>query len=105
METVKIDLDQSNELMKDLIPKKFGPGGKLWVVFLMVVIVIGCFAYYRQLRYGLSVTNMRDFTSWGIYISNFVFFVAISLVGSLITAIFRLASVEWRTPLTRISEI
>jgi molybdopterin-containing oxidoreductase family membrane subunit len=48
---------------------------------------------------------MRDYVSWGIYISNFVFFVAISLVGSLITAIFRLANVKWSTPLTRISEI
>jgi len=34
-----------------------------------------------------------------------VFFVAISLVGSLITAILRLANVEWSTPLTRIAEI
>src|SRR5688572_5792534 len=48
---------------------------------------------------------MRDYASWGIYISNFVFFVAISLVGSLITAIFRLANVKWSTPLTRIAEI
>jgi molybdopterin-containing oxidoreductase family membrane subunit len=66
---------------------------------------VGAYAYYRQLRYGLVVTNMRDYASWGIYISNFVFFVAISLVGSLITAIFRLANVKWATPLTRISEI
>jgi Ni/Fe-hydrogenase subunit HybB-like protein len=48
---------------------------------------------------------MRDYVSWGIYISNFVFFVAISLVGSLITAIFRLSNVRWSTPLTRIAEI
>ena len=48
---------------------------------------------------------MRDYVSWGIYISNFVFFVAISLVGSLITAILRLANVHWSTPLTRIAEI
>jgi molybdopterin-containing oxidoreductase family membrane subunit len=51
------------------------------------------------------VTNMGDYVSWGIYISNFVFFVAISLVGSLITAILRLANVHWATPLTRIAEI
>ena len=61
--------------------------------------------YSLQLSYGLVVTDMRDYVSWGIYISNFVFFVAISLVGSLITAIFRLAKVPWRTPLTRISEM
>jgi molybdopterin-containing oxidoreductase family membrane subunit len=48
---------------------------------------------------------MRDYASWGIYISNFVFFVAISLVGSLITAVLRLTNVHWSTPLTRIAEI
>src|SRR6476661_1639091 len=105
METVKIDLNQSNELLKDLMPKKFGTSGRLWVAFLLVVILIGAFAYYRQLRYGLAVTDMRDFTSWGIYISNFVFFVAISLVGSLVSAILKLTNVAWRTPLVRISEV
>src|SRR6187549_2495736 len=77
----------------------------IWTGILILIALIGTFAYYRQLRYGLVVTNMRDYVSWGIYISNFVFFVAISLVGSLITAILRLADVKWRTPLTRISEI
>ena len=63
------------------------------------------FAYYRQLKYGLVVTAMRDYTSWGIYISNFVFFVAISLVGSLFSSILKLNKNEWAKPLTRISEI
>ncbi len=77
----------------------------IWTAILVLICLIGAFAYYRQLRYGLVVTNMRDYVSWGIYISNFVFFVAISLVGSLITAILRLANVHWSTPLTRIAEI
>src|SRR6476659_9480923 len=77
----------------------------IWTGTLLLIALIGAFAYYRQLRYGLVVTNMRDYVSWGIYISNFVFFVAISLVGSLITAILRLANVHWATPLTRIAEI
>ena len=77
----------------------------IWTAALILICLIGAYAYYRQLRYGLVVTNMRDYVSWGIYISNFVFFVAISLVGSLITAIFRLANVKWATPLTRIAEI
>ena len=70
-----------------------------------IICLIGLFAYFLQLKNGLVVTNMGDYVSWGIYISNFVFFVAISLVGSLITAIFRLTNVQWRTPLTRISEM
>jgi molybdopterin-containing oxidoreductase family membrane subunit len=93
------------QITRDLLPKKFGKRGMIWVAVLAGICLVGAYAYYRQLKYGLVVTNMRDYVSWGIYISNFVFFVAISLVGSLITAIFRLANVKWSTPLTRIAEI
>jgi len=93
------------QITRDLLPQKFGKRGTIWTGLLIIICVIGAYAYYRQLKYGLVVTNMRDYVSWGIYISNFVFFVAISLVGSLITAIFRLANVKWSTPLTRIAEI
>ena len=95
----------SAQIVQDLLPKKFGKPGMIWTAILVVICLIGAFAYYRQLRYGLIVTNMRDYVSWGIYISNFVFFVAISLVGSLITAVLRLTNVHWSTPLTRIAEI
>jgi Ni/Fe-hydrogenase subunit HybB-like protein len=96
---------KSHELLVDLLPKKFSTSGLAWVGCLLLVIAVGAYAYYEQLRDGLIVTNMRDFTSWGIYISNFVFFVAISLVGSLVSAILKLTNVHWRTPLVRISEI
>jgi len=93
------------KIIHDLLPQKFGTKGKVFIGVLLAFCLVGLFAYYRQLRYGLVVTAMRDYVSWGIYISNFVFFVAISLVGSLITAVFRLANVEWSKPLTRIAEI
>ena len=93
------------KIIADLLPQKFGKNGKIWVAALSLVCLIGAFAYYRQLSKGLVVTAMRDYVSWGIYISNFVFFVAISLVGSLITAVLRLSNVSWSTPLTRIAEI
>src|SRR6478609_10711135 len=95
----------SDQITQDLLPQKFGNRGMIWTGTLLLIALVGCYAYYRQLRYGLVVTDMRDYVSWGIYISNFVFFVAISLVGSLITAVFRLSNVHWSTPLTRIAEI
>ena len=95
----------AEKITADLLPKKFGKVGTWWTIALIIFCLIGAFAYYRQLRYGLVVTNMGDYLSWGIYISNFVFFGAISLVGSLITPILRLADVHWATPLTRIAEI
>jgi len=95
----------SEQITQDLLPQKFGQRGMIWTGLLILIALAGAFAYYRQLKYGLVVTNMRDYVSWGIYISNFVFFVAISLVGSLITAVLRLTGVHWSTPLTRIAEI
>ncbi|MEQ1586289.1 MAG: NrfD/PsrC family molybdoenzyme membrane anchor subunit [Cyclobacteriaceae bacterium] len=94
-----------DKITADLLPKKFGKPGIIWTTVLVMLSIGGIIGYYRQVQNGLGVTGMRDYASWGIYISNFVFFVAISLVGSLITAIFRLTNVSWRTPLTRISEI
>ncbi|MEI6189801.1 MAG: NrfD/PsrC family molybdoenzyme membrane anchor subunit [Chitinophagia bacterium] len=94
-----------NKIIEDLFPQKFGKQGQIWVLSLLLLCALGAFAYGRQLYYGLEVTAMRDYVSWGIYISNFVFFVAISLVGSLITAVLRLTNVKWSTPLTRIAEI
>ncbi|MDZ4714542.1 MAG: NrfD/PsrC family molybdoenzyme membrane anchor subunit [Cytophagales bacterium] len=88
-----------------LMPQPFGKRGMWWVIVLSAVCVVGIVAYVRQLMYGLSVTGLRDYASWGIYISNFVFFVAVSLVGSLITAILRISNVTWSAPLTRIAEI
>jgi molybdopterin-containing oxidoreductase family membrane subunit len=78
---------------------------KLWMALLLIIIVFGMYGYYRQLKFGLIVTAMRDYTSWGIYISNFVFFVAISLVGSLFSSILKLNKNDWAKPLTRVSEI
>ena len=100
-----LNYSSPEQITKDLLPQKFGKRGMIWTTLLIIICLIGAFAYYRQLKNGLVVTNMRDYVSWGIYISNFVFFVAISLVGSLITAILRLANVHWSTPLTRIAEI
>ncbi|MEI6575250.1 MAG: NrfD/PsrC family molybdoenzyme membrane anchor subunit [Bacteroidota bacterium] len=82
-----------------------GRGFKIWVVILLLIIAVGIYSYIRQLRFGLSVTAMRDYVSWGVYISNFVFFVAVSLIGSLMSSILRLLKFHWAIPLTRISEI
>lgn len=94
-----------SELVAELAPRKFTKLGRTWVVFLIVVSAIGVAAYADQLIRGQEVTNMRDYVLWGVYISNFVFFVAMSFVGSLTAAILRLTHKSWRTPLVRIAEV
>ena len=95
------------EIFDDLINpiKKNSFANKLWIRFLVVIIIAGTFAYIYQFRTGLGVTAMRDYSSWGMYIAHFVFLVAVSLVGSLVTAILKLSDVKWATPVTRISEL
>ena len=98
-------MNRYDALVRDLGPKKFGTTGKLWVGFLLLLIAAGIWAYIDQLRQGQVVTNMRDYALWGIYISNFVFFVATSFVGAVTVAILRLTNNRWRTPFVRIAEI
>ncbi|GGD57922.1 NrfD/PsrC family molybdoenzyme membrane anchor subunit [Muriicola marianensis] len=94
-----------DDIVSDLAPGKFGKTGMIWIGFLVVLVILGVIAYADQVIQGQKVTNMRDYALWGIYISNFVFFVATSFVGSAAVAILRLTNNSWRTPLVRIAEI
>ena len=79
--------------------------GRLWVGALLVILAVGAYAYYQQLRDGLVVTGLRDYVSWGVYISQFVFLVAVSLVGAIFSSILKLTNYEFRRPITRIAEL
>jgi Ni/Fe-hydrogenase subunit HybB-like protein len=77
----------------------------LWMGFLTALLFVCLYYYYLQLQEGLVVAGIRDYVSWGIYISNFVFFVATSLVGMLISAVVGFSGHKWVTPMSRIAEI
>ena len=98
-------MKKPNELLDDLAPQKFGMQGVLWTTFLILVVIAGIIAYIDQVIKGQIVTNMNDYALWGIYISNFVFFVATSFVGTITVSILRLTNNNWRTPIVRIAEI
>ncbi|MFQ5703223.1 MAG: NrfD/PsrC family molybdoenzyme membrane anchor subunit [Gemmatimonadales bacterium] len=68
------------------------------------VVLLGLFAYYRQVRYGLGGTGLNRPEYWGIYIIDFVFFIGISHAGTLISAILRVSQAEWRRAITRSAE-
>lgn len=74
------------------------------VVVSLTLIVAGLGAWIYQLIFGLGVTGLNQRVFWGIYISNFIFFIGISYSGTLISAVLRILNAEWRTPLTRMAE-
>jgi len=98
-------MEVSKKLVNDLAPQKFGKKGVIWTTSLIIISIAGIIAYIDQVRKGQIVTNMNDYALWGIYISNFVFFVATSFVGAVTVAILRLTKNSWRTPIVRIAEI
>ncbi len=81
-----------------------GPGFCALVGVLLAFIAWGIIAYAVQLRHGLGVTGLRDNFMWGVYITNFVFFIGISHVGALMSAILRITGAEWRRPITSMAE-
>ena len=93
------------QLIKDLGPQKFSLKGKIWMGVLLLVTAAGIVAYIDQLIKGQEVTNMRDYVLWGLYIANFVFFVATSFVAAIVVAVLRLTKNEWRRPFVRLAEI
>ncbi|MHC1702691.1 MAG: NrfD/PsrC family molybdoenzyme membrane anchor subunit [Tenuifilaceae bacterium] len=102
--------NQQNSTLENLFSDLYrtvnlNKGFHIWMAFLSIALLICLYAYYIQLRDGLGVAGIRDYVSWGIYISNFVFFVATSLVGMLVSGVVGLSGQKWVTPVTRIAEI
>ncbi|WP_163322273.1 NrfD/PsrC family molybdoenzyme membrane anchor subunit [Draconibacterium mangrovi] len=77
---------------------------RFWYFILIMFAGVGLWGWGIQIRDGLGVTGMRDYVSWGMYIANFVFFVAISLIGFLISSALHLLKIKWSHPISRVAE-
>jgi len=91
------------KVLKPLV--KPGFGYNLVLVILALIVAIGVFFWFGQLRQGLVVTGLQNQVFWGLYITTFVYFIGISLAGTLVSAVLRLTGQHWQTPITRIAEI
>jgi molybdopterin-containing oxidoreductase family membrane subunit len=69
------------------------------------VAIFAVWTWYYQISTGMGVTGMNRPVFWGIYITNFVFFIGISHAGTLISAILRICQAEWRRSITRAAEV
>ena len=97
---------EANVVERDLLAtlNPLGRTGRVWIASLVGVCLLALVAYIYQLVFGLHVTAMRDYVSWGAYMTSFVFFIGISHAGTLISAILRITNAGWRRPITRMAE-
>ncbi|MDB4584077.1 polysulfide reductase NrfD [Draconibacterium sp.] len=77
---------------------------RFWYFILIMFAAVGLWGWIIQIREGLGVTGMRDYVSWGMYIANFVFFVAVSLIGFLLSSALHLLKIGWAKPISRVAE-
>ena len=106
-EEIKISINNSEAQLEEDVFRSITHTSlkqKIWIGTLLLFFLAGIFSYIIQLRNGLVVTAMRDYVSWGLYIAIFIFFIGISHVGALMSAILRLTGAEWRYPITRMAE-
>jgi len=92
----------SSDILRNV---RINRGFIIWMMILTVSLAACIYAYTIQLHKGLGVTGLRDATSWGMYIATFVFFVATSLIGMLISSVLGLTGIKWIRPIARIAEI
>ncbi len=100
-----MELQQKNPL-KEFAPQleRTSIQGYAWILFLLMVIGVGVYAFLQQVIHGHEVTGMRDNVVWGVYIVNFIFFMGVSYAGALISGTLHLFKTAWRKPIIRMAE-
>ena len=72
-------------------PKGF-PKSLMAVCALLTAVGVGCWVY--QLASGLQITGMSNITSWGLYITMFMFFVGLSAGGLIVASSAHVFNIE-----------
>lgn len=94
------------QIRQDLLRPVFQTSRRFYVLvfFLVAIGLPGLVAWAYQISSGMGVTGLMRPVFWGLYITNFVFWIGISHAGTLISAILRLVNASWRRPVTRCAE-
>ncbi len=93
--------------INDDILNSLEPPGKSWWLGLMVILGVlgmGVFAWSYQILHGLEWSGISHPIGWGVYITDFVFWIGIGHAGTLISAVLYLVRAPFRTSIYRASE-
>lgn len=94
--------DINNIVLRTLEPPKVG----YYLILLTLVGIagIGALSWAHQILTGMGVSGLNNPVGWGVYITDFVFWVGIAHSGTLISAILFLFRARWRTSIYRSAE-
>ena len=94
--------DVNRSVLRSLDP----PGATYfaWMSVIALVLSGGILAWAYQAWIGLGTTGLRAPQFWGLYITDFVFWIGIGHAGTLISAVLYLFRARWRTSIFRAAE-
>lgn len=102
-ETTEVDYKHVNDVvLKMLEPPTIG-----WYFLLgtcLILVAVGAVSFTIQILKGLGVAGINIPIAWGVYITNFVFWVGIAHSGTLISAVLYLFRAKFRMPIYRLAE-
>jgi molybdopterin-containing oxidoreductase family membrane subunit len=95
--------DVTDDVMAPIIKKP----GIIWIIlFMMALAGVGLLGFVLtiQMLKGIGILGLNHPVAWGVYITNFVFWVGIGHAGTLISAILFLLRQKWRNSINRTAE-
>jgi Ni/Fe-hydrogenase subunit HybB-like protein len=93
--------------VNDTVINTLSPPRRIYYVILSIFALIfasGMSIWFYMILNGLGVAGIRHPVMWGVFITNFVFWVGIAHSGTLISAILYLFRAEWRMSIYRSAE-
>ena len=102
-ETQDVSYARVNELVLNML-KAPSAGWYALFVFDLLVLAVGAYCWGYQIMWGMGVAGIAHPIAWGVYITNFVFWVGIAHSGTLISAVLYLFRAKFRNPIYRLAE-
>lgn len=78
-------------------------GQLIAILVLGVCALVGVVLWGVQLSQGLIQTNMRQLDSWGLYLTNFMFFVGLSAGGLIISSVPKVFGISGFGPISKVA--
>ena len=100
------EADKYSNLNKTVMNMLNKPSFGWWAIFIfdMIFLAFGIYCFIYQVYTGLGVAGYSPPVLWGVYITDFVFWVGIAHSGTLISAVLFLFRAKFRMSIYRIAE-
>jgi molybdopterin-containing oxidoreductase family membrane subunit len=92
----------NEDVLKTLVRPR--PAYFLLLTGFIIAFGLGVLGFSIQLDVGIGLIGINHPIGWGVYITNFVFWIGIGHAGTLISAVFFLTRAPWRAPVYRAAE-